>query len=186
MGYGTSNATKPTRVLDISNLVLTDDEVALLCKGMSFCPTPSANFNELNEDLFKFTRSLSLKYHFHGDSFEDPSIVKLPSTYCPRPHENRELKSIINRIEHLNVFYVKPIDNITKLRPSLKSLINKTNQLEIVIKSADKGDLIVVMSVDYYVGMCMRELSNIEYYTILGSDDPRCLMKLWGLQNSCL
>jgi hypothetical protein len=157
--------------------VLSDDEVALLCKGMSFCPTPSSNFHELNEDLYRVTRSLRLKYHFHGESFEDPSIVKPPSTYCPRPHENRELESIINRIEHLNVSCRKPMDNMNNLRPALKSLTSKTNQHEIVIKSADKGDVTVVMSVDYYVDMCMRELSNTEYYTILGDDDPTPLLQ---------
>ena len=164
--------TSPTRVLNISNVVLTNKEVSLLCKGMSFCPTPKPNLYEFSEDLFKFTRLLRLKYHFHGESFEDSSIVKLPSTYCPPVYENRELEEVIDSIKYLQTSTIKPTDNIKNLRVALESVTDKVTKNEIIVKSADKGDVTVIMSTEYYVDMCMRELSNTEYYTIVGESDP--------------
>ena len=84
----------PTRVLNISSSILSDAEIDLLCKGMSFCPTPDSNMDEFNNDLYDFTRKLRLRYHFRNSNDADPSIVKLPSTYTPPPNEDVELERV--------------------------------------------------------------------------------------------
>ena len=66
-------------------------------------------------------------------------------------------------------------DNIKHLRPALESLTQKTKN-DIIIKPADKGDITVIMSPEFYYTMCMRELSNNEYYDIVGNDDPTPLI----------
>ena len=67
---------------------------------------------------------------------------------------------------------MKPKDNIKRLRPTLQALIKKTHDGEIIIKSADKGDITVIMSPEYYVRMCMNELSKRDFYRNEGDRDP--------------
>ena len=63
-------------------------------------------------------------------------------------------------------------DNIEGLRPALQSLLERISKHEIIIKSADKGDITVIMSVDFYRRMCYNELSNENFYKIIGERDP--------------
>ena len=152
--------------------MLKNDEIELLCKGLSFCPTPAPDFPEFEKDLYNFTRILRLKHHFRNSTHHDPSIVKLPSTFCPPVNQNTELEKVVTTIKRVKVRPRKRQgDNIKDLRDALQSLITKTNN-NIVIKPADKGDIIVVMSPTYYKEMCMKELSNPEYYQIMGREDP--------------
>ena len=97
--------------------------------------------------------------------------MKLPSSYCPPVNQNAELERITDTIKHLPIHTKTPRDNIRNLRCALESLCRKTES-DIVIKSADKGDIIVIMSPEFYLGMCMNELSNSEYYEIVGENDP--------------
>ncbi len=139
---------------------------------MSFCPTPRANIDELNQDLFNFSRVLRLKHFFRNSNEMDPSIVKPPSTFTPPRYQDAELESVIDKLKHLSISVVNPKDNIKHLRPALQALIQKTHDGEIVIKSADKGDITVIMSPEYYVRMCMNELSKRDFYCNKGDHDP--------------
>ena len=149
------------------------EEVLLLSKGLSFCPTPPPNESELNDDLYKFSRLLRLKFHFKDSSFEDHSIVKLPSSFTPAPNASTELEVMINKLKHLNVVMDYRIkDNIKGLRTALSSLIDRITKHQIIIKPADKGDIIVIMSVEFYKQMCLNELSKQDFYKIIGDNDP--------------
>ena len=55
---------------------------------------------------------------------------------------------------------------------ALKTLTDKVSNGTIVIKSADKGDVTVVMSQEYYYTMCMNELSKTKFYKNLGKRNP--------------
>ena len=146
--------------------------IELLCKGVSFCPTPEPNTDELNQDLFNFSRILRLKYHFRNSFDVDPSIVKPPSTFTPKGNQNAELEKMIDKLEHMNIQVVKSKDNIKHLRSALQELIQKTQDGEIIIKSADKGDITVIMSPEYYARMCNNELSKSDFYCNKGDHDP--------------
>ena len=54
--------------------------------------------------------------------------------------------------------------------------MEKVENMEIVIKSADKGEVIVVMSMDYYFKMCMDELNKENVYKRLGKVNPSKLV----------
>ena len=54
--------------------------------------------------------------------------------------------------------------------------MEKVENMEIVIKSADKGEVIVVMSTDYYFKMCMDELNKQNVYKRLGKINPSKLV----------
>ena len=142
---------------------------------MSFCPTPSSSdVFELNNDIFEFTRKLRLRYHFRNNNEVDPSIVKPTSTYTPPPNENIELESIISKIKHTTIRNVKPKhQNMSPASTkALQSLADKVNDVSLVIKSADKGDVTVIMSPEYYYKICMNELSKDKFYQNLGRRDP--------------
>ena len=145
---------------------------------MSFCPTPKSDFNTFNNDLYDFSRKLRLKFHFRNSKDEDTSIVKIPSKFTPLPYADIELETKINKLKHL---YVKKGPRRTNLsqeqQKALLSLIDRINKEEIIIKSADKGDVTVVMSRGFYFEMCMNELSKEEFYQKLTADPSKKIKK---------
>ena len=163
-----------TRVLNITDIFLTENEIELLKMGMSFCPTPNPNPQELSEDVFEFTRQLRLAYHFRDVTYTDKSIVKLPSGFSPAPNANQELEGIIHDIEHMSISVRKRgiKCNTRRFGDALSSLKKRIEEKEIIIKSADKGDLTTVMSPTYYYNMCMRELDKQDCYENIGPADP--------------
>ena len=93
-----------------------------------------------------FTRKLKLTYHFCNSIYPDESIVKPTSTFTPKPNENQELEKICKTLMETEIKMKKTTDNISSLRYGLNSLIKRTTKNEIVIKPADKGSIITVMS----------------------------------------
>ena len=71
----------------------------------------------------------------------------------------------------------KTTDNISSLRNGLNSLIKRTTENEIVMKPADKGSIITVMSPEFYLNMCESHLRNEEYYECIQDNDPSPLLK---------
>ena len=52
-------------VVNLSNRVLTSDEVQVLSRGLNFCPTPkNIDRFQLKKDLDEFGRRIKLKYYF--------------------------------------------------------------------------------------------------------------------------
>ena len=47
-----------TKILNLSNVVLTQEEIDILKLGLSFTPTPKQNIAELENDIFQFCRKL--------------------------------------------------------------------------------------------------------------------------------
>ena len=58
----------------------------------------------------------------------------------------------------------KTSDNISSLRNDLNSLTKRTTENETVIKPADKGSIITVISPELYLNMCESLLQNEKYY----------------------
>ena len=133
---------------------------------------------EFAEDLYEFSRKLRLKYHFHRSNNKDPSIVKLKSTYTPPPNQDLELEKMIHQLKRQRIRKVKSASqNLTiPLREAMHSLSDKVDNLEVVIKSADKGDVTVIMSSEYYYNMCMNELNKEQVYKRMGKNDPSKLV----------
>ena len=71
----------------------------------------------------------------------------------------------------------KTTDNISSLINGLNSLIKRTTENEIVIKPADKGSIITVMSPEFYLNICESHLRREEYYECVQDDDPSPLLK---------
>ena len=168
---------QPTRVLNVSPSYFSPPQVILLCKGLSFCPTPDYTDLDFTEDLYQFSRKLRLKYQFYNNEDNDASIAKLPSTYTPPLNQDVELEGIIHKLKTSRVRKTKSRSNMPKpLREALRTLTDKVTNMEIVIKSADKGDITVIMSSEYYSKMCMNELSKDDVYKCLGKANPSDLV----------
>ena len=169
--------------MNISPTILSPPEIELLCKGLSFCPSPQQiDCQEFTEDLYDFARKLRLKYHFRDNQHKDSSIVKLPSTFIPPPKEDIELEHIINELKNLQLRKVsqrhnRSLNNMsTQLQEAKDSISAKVTNQEIVIKSADKGAITVIMSADYYYNMCMSELNKVKVYKRLDNSNPSNLV----------
>ena len=62
--------------------------------------------------------------------------------------------------------------NLLISRKGLNSLIKKIENKEIIIKPAEKGSIIVIMSPDYYWNICQSHISDTSYYRMLNDTDP--------------
>ena len=73
--------------LEKSNRVLTDTEISLLSKGLSFCPTPKyIDHNELEADLDEFARKVRCKWYFKDsptDDFSETPAFRTKSKWQP-------------------------------------------------------------------------------------------------------
>ena len=60
-----------TSVINLSQTPLSNDELLVLARGLTFCPTPkSINWAELSADINDFTQRMRLKeyFHYHNNS----------------------------------------------------------------------------------------------------------------------
>ena len=80
-------------------------------------------------------------YLYRNSNIVDEFIVKLESTYTPKPNENADLRNICKELEHTKISLFKTKDNPHTLRKGLGSVIRKNENKEIIIKPADKGSM---------------------------------------------
>ena len=132
------------KVINLSNIPLSSNEINVLNLGLSSTPAPKSNIPELEADIFDFIRKLRLTYHFRNSIYHDESIVKPTSTFTPKPNKNQKLEKICKPLLETEIKMKKTTDNISSLRNGLNSLIKRTTENEIVIKPADKGSIITV------------------------------------------
>ena len=52
------------KVINLSNIPLSCNEINVLKLGLSFMPTPKSNIAELEADIFDFIKKLRLTHHF--------------------------------------------------------------------------------------------------------------------------
>ena len=69
-------------------------------------------------------------------------------------NESRELEAICKNLPETKINIKRIPDNIPNIRDILNSLMTKIRSNEILIKPADKGSIVVVMSSEYYWAMC--------------------------------
>ena len=58
-------------------------------------------------------------------------------------------------------------DNISNLRDGLDPFITKIRSNEIIIKPADEGSIVVIMTPEFCWTVCQSHLNNEQYYRIL-------------------
>jgi len=92
--------TTDIQIINISNHILSQEEINILQKGLKFCPTPEKqNTDELRGDVIDFTKKLRLAEMFYGteDKFT-VVLVRNKSNYTPEKTNNEYLEQYITHI----------------------------------------------------------------------------------------
>ncbi|XP_077111244.1 uncharacterized protein LOC143767108 [Ranitomeya variabilis] len=170
-----------------------EQELAVLQKGLSFCPTPNWDALQLKKDLEYFYRTIRLKTHFGSitDNLHTPiptrgdgippalSITTLGlrnrSNFCPpRTYHaaetfislvDKEIDSLIHQ-QRLGLFPLH--SNLSTTEKQALSSLHTNNS--IIVKPADKGGAIVVMNRTQYIGEIYRQLADTNTYDIIPRD----------------
>ncbi len=160
-------------VINISGTELTTEETNILSKGLSFCPTNTVDPFKLKVDTFKFFRALQLKHFFtprssvltHHDvvlrnsTAEDtdpPNREVTPfrkkSSFIPHSNLNPSIIAYSNLVEIDISNICKTVQNkkCNLSHAELKCLNDLEKRKDIIIRSADKGGSVVIMSHDQY------------------------------------
>ena len=172
-------------VVNLSSKTLSPPQLAILKRGLKFCPTPGEpDLAEQHADLEKFHLRLKRYLHFYktpaDDNVEDTLIPDMDNLDPESPFKHRKFKNpsdwVSPLVSNLENFITKnhldlsdsPIPknkfhNISTLeREAIRNLASDTS---IVIKQADKGGAVVILDRDDYIKEGIRQLSDIKFYT---------------------
>jgi len=180
---------------NLSDLILTDDMVSLLHKGLSFIPTPKfIPYKTLRDQHLNFTRNIKIIDFFdhfgpfNSGKFRNKVKTKFtgPSNWTPAPSEistegNQLLKSLdanFNSLSYTNTFLnnkitdnsdavLKTFYNKNLTNGETRALADLKKNSNIIIKPADKGGGIVILNLAEYKREAYRQLLNTEYYVPL-------------------
>ena len=180
------------KVINLSRITLTTNQINILAKGLKFTPTPrNSNFNEIKDDISDFCRKLRLTEELFDKDNDDESVVRNRSKYNPTKGRTKELD---NFCDHITYF---PYEFLTKNR--IRSNFNATewenvnalkNNLEIIIKEADKGSAVVIMDIDYYKNLALSMLEDNSYYEKINNYSQKKIIQklivLINLYRKCL
>ena len=158
------------RIVNLSDIQLTQSETDLLQKGMNFCPTPPPpTIDNINKDIDTFARRLSLREYHTPENIDE--ITNNPS-YQPTVLEklnHREQKTYCrpSREPYLNTYIEKLRQEITD-----RTVHNRRFQRNNLSKRADKGGATVILNTTDYVHEAKRQLDNDTYYKRIEEDCP--------------
>ena len=150
------------RIVNLSDIQLTQSETDLLQKGMNFCPTPPPpTIDNINKDIDTFARRLSLREYHTPENIDE--ITNNPS-YQPTVLEKlnqREQKTYCrpSREPYLNTYIEKLRQEITD-----RTVHNRRFQRNNLSKRADKGGATVILNTTDYLHEAKRQLDNDTYY----------------------
>ena len=132
------------KMLNLSNKILSQQYVNVLCRGLKFTPAPLPNKIELENNVQQFLHKLRLLEFFYKEnnkSFDD-SILKNKSAFNPPRNRDKILDQNIDSLNSLNFRNLQkaPKSNLSKLEWA--AIKDSKNDKNIEIKEADKGDLL--------------------------------------------
>lgn len=169
------SSTAPSCIVNLSSTVLSDEEISVLSRGLSFCPaTGGFSEFELMKDLDNFARSLRLREYFHGRDDSNHTSKAVPSCkrWTPPTQRDKCLDLYINAVQR-DVLEASRNQACFKrnLNPKETLAIKKLESRDsIVIKPADKGGAVVVLNKTDYLKEAMRQLNDQSFYKRLDED----------------
>ena len=152
---------------NLSDHILTEDELSVLTKGLSFVPTPTKTFKQdTNRSWNKFKTHMLTQYFFRNNIHDKISPFKRKSSWTPPPSDNPTLTNFFTRTEQdlisLTIPGRKPYSNLTLQEKS--ALYNLKNNQSIVIKPCDKGGGICTMNTRGYLTKIHTHLQDRNTY----------------------
>ena len=152
---------------NLSDHILTEDELSVLTKGLSFVPTQKKTFKQdTNKSWNKFKTRMLTEYFFRNNIHDKISPFKKKSTWTPPPSVNTPLTNFFTRTEqHLVSFTTPGRKTYSNTTLQEKSALNnlKKNQ-SIVIKPCDKGGGICIMNTEDYLTKIHTHLQDRNTY----------------------
>ena len=79
---------------------LKDDEISLLMKGPTFCPSTSGKFLDAKAEIKNFTRKLKLREKYFDCNFTNDALVRGKNNNAVTSNNN-ELNRLIDQIENI-------------------------------------------------------------------------------------
>ena len=155
--------------MNLSKFVLSDLEINVLSRGLTFVPTPKISRDPITHAVNEFGRKLKLHNYFYNRRALSNNYTKAEFTEKSTwtPSDSTLDPSILNCIESIS----EEIQNlpIQKEKSNLSdeefSAIKRLKQnCDIVIKKSDKSSVVVVMDKSNYVNEGLRQLSNQNHY----------------------
>ena len=159
--------TNKKHIKNLSDKVLTNEQISLLGKGLKFIPTPVTNETQIKKQLLRdfdqFARRMRLQYIYHGED-KEPHPFHVKSTWNPPVQPSVALESYLEevKIQLAEIKLTTPKNNLNPAeRDALKALKRDT---KINLKKADKGTTTVVLSVEQKIREGQNQLNNEEHY----------------------
>ena len=155
-------------IRNFSDHIVTEDELSVLTKGLSFVPTPTKTFKQnTNRSWNKFKTRMLTQYFFRNNIHDKISSFKKKSNWTPlTPTDNPTLTNFFTRTEqdHISVTIPgrKAYSNLTLQEKS--ALYNLKNIQSIVIKPCDKGGGICIMNTKDYLTKIHTHLQDRNAY----------------------
>uniref|UniRef100_A0A8C5M571 Reverse transcriptase domain-containing protein n=1 Tax=Leptobrachium leishanense TaxID=445787 RepID=A0A8C5M571_9ANUR len=159
-------------IFNLSDRALTEVEVWLLSKGLSFIPSSKPNDFQWNIELFRFGRTLRLNDFFKNDTpTEAIPMFRRKSRFDPLPNQST-IKTFLHQVKMEVNQTIKnhksKHSNVSKLvREAIRKL---SNDPSIVIRQADKGGAIVILNYSQYAQEMHSQLMDRTTYTPLPKD----------------
>ena len=164
------------KVVNLSDINLTIEQIKVLEKGITFVPTPDkVDLGEIHNDVFSFCRRLHLKLHFYQEdsSIDTSQTQKLPkalykfkpkNSWVPNTGDPVLRAFCFNVKKDLQELNPKQPDRFNLGKKGIRAISDLKKNPNIVIKKADKGSSVVVMNKSDYIREAERQLSDRNYY----------------------
>lgn len=139
----------------ISSQELSNDQISLLSKGLSFVPSSGLNVFGLKVDVFKCVRRIKLRHFFSKNtdsaSSTQASVFRAKSTYCPNTN-NASINTFCRVVQQdIMQMAAKPHPSPANLTQSERAALNELiSDRDIVIKPADTGGGICIQDSEKY------------------------------------
>lgn len=156
------------------NFSLSKAQLDLLNRGLTFIPTVGDNRKQRTQlllDIQNYHRKIKLATYFGNKGKREKPRFTPPSHWTPPPHKlPPEVHFLIkqdNKEIHKHEKIHRDKRNLTE--DEIQALTELKHNKHIVIKPADKGSAVVILSRDQYIFEAMRQLEDTNYYRKLDS-----------------
>uniref|UniRef100_A0A8C5Q3U3 Reverse transcriptase domain-containing protein n=1 Tax=Leptobrachium leishanense TaxID=445787 RepID=A0A8C5Q3U3_9ANUR len=176
-----------TGIYNLSTKVLTEAQIKVLKKGLKYAPTRNIDKFETYVDLQNFKKNLCLKKYFLRNPLARTAPIEIyqhtklkeKSNFYPRSMLSNEINAfeqvVLKEIEGLK--WSKNSSNLTKREYLALKELNQDN--DIIIKPADKGGGLVIMTKQFYEEEALRILKDERTYQTLNHDPTLRMKKLF-------
>ena len=154
-------------IFNLINRVLTDTEIKVLEKGLNFAPIQKKlNELELRSDFNEFCGKMPLKWHFWDEPENVSEVLVFNTKYRWQPPQDHPcLEIFLNQVENKLLELSKADIKYSNLsREEWNAIRSSPDDINIIIKKADKGSCIVILGKNDYLMETEKHLSDKKVY----------------------